>query len=223
MLPGKGERTCTGIRAVTPGDRSGTRTSERCHRKNSPALHLNGSPCQAGRAGSKKYFYSIIYIIMAASPDPPKKNYTDINEEDKIIFEHLFDRHKNLISYVNNLDTKFAQIISVDGVILSFIMFAAVNAKIFNLFILGIAVIIISMIIGAIGYFTRNFYVGASGQFFIDYDTFPKGVGIIELKAQLLDDIERNQKIYLSKAAIFDIMLPCLILGLILISLGFYV
>jgi hypothetical protein len=151
-----------------------------------------------------------------------EKNYSSITDEDKIIFNHLFNRHKDLLSYVDALDTKFAQIIALNGLILSFIIFSAGDANSFNIFIFGIILIIVSMIIGAYGYFTRNFYSGASLQFFKDYDTFPSGVGIIKLKKQLILDIERNERKHLHKANIFNWMLLLVILGLILVVGGYY-
>jgi hypothetical protein len=150
------------------------------------------------------------------------KDYSTLTDEDQIVFQHLFDRHKNLLSYVDAVDTKFAQIIALNGIILSFIIFAAPNAKHFNIFIFGIMFIIISMIIGAIGYYTRNFYPGAAVTFFEDYDTFSRGVGIIKLKKQLILDIQRNETRLERKANIFNIMLPLVILGLIVILVGYY-
>jgi hypothetical protein len=152
----------------------------------------------------------------------PTKEYLEITEEDKIIFEHLFDRHKNLLSYVDGVDTKFSQIIALNGLILSFIIFTAGTAKEFHTFIFGIILIIESMVIGVFGYYTRDFYPGASIKFFEDYDTFPKGLGLIKLKKQLLLDIERNEKKLENKANIFNIMVPLVILGLICILVGYY-
>jgi hypothetical protein len=152
----------------------------------------------------------------------PKKEYLEITEEDKIIFEHLFDRHKNLLSYVDGVDTKFSQIIALNGVILSFIIFSAGVAKNFNTFQFGIILIIESMIIGAAGYFTRDFFTGAAVSFFEDYDIFPKGVGLVKLKKQLLLDIERNEKKLETKANIFNIMIPLVIFGLMSIVVGYY-
>jgi len=151
-----------------------------------------------------------------------KKDYTVITDEDKIIFDHLFDRHKNLLSYVDGVDTKFSQIIALNGLIISFIIFIAGTAKDFHTFIFGIILIIGSMIIGVFGYFTRNFYPGAAVKFFEDYDSFPKGVGLVKLKKQLLLDIERNEKKLESKANIFNIMIPLVIFGLICILVGYY-
>lgn len=155
-------------------------------------------------------------------PPLPNKDYAILSDEDKIIFNHLCDRHKNLLSYVDGVDTKFAQIIALNGLILSFIIFAAGNAKSFIIFSIGIILIVSSMIIGAYGYYTRNFYPGAAVKFFEDYDTFPKGIGIVKLKKQLLLDIERNEKKLDFKANIFNIMLPFVILGLIIIMVGYY-
>jgi hypothetical protein len=158
-----------------------------------------------------------------ALPVPiPKKEYLTISDEDKIIMEHLFDRHKNILSYNDILDTKVAQIIALNGLILSIILFNANHAKCFALFFLGIIIIIFSMILGLQCYRSRDFFIGASVKFFSDYDTFPDGEGIKKLKKQLLLDIKRNEKTLNFKANLFNKMLYMMFIGLGLVFGGFY-
>lgn len=47
----------------------------------------------------------------------------ELTDEDKIIFEHLSKRHEDLLSFADALDSKLAQIIALNGLILSFVFY----------------------------------------------------------------------------------------------------
>lgn len=145
-----------------------------------------------------------------------------VSDEDKIIFNHLFDRHKNLLSYVDVLDTKVAQVIALNGVILSFVFFRAGEATSKNVYIYGLFLILTSIVIGILGYAPRSFYVGASTKFFEDSESFRDGEAMKKLKHQLLLDINRNEKAQKFKANILSYMLVFLIIGLFTLVVGYY-
>jgi len=151
-----------------------------------------------------------------------KKEYLTISDEDKIIFEHLFDRHKNLLSYNDILDTKVAQVIALNGLLLTVFVFNAKNANLWVLYFLGIFTIIISIVTGFLCYRSYDFFIGASVKFFNDYDTFSEGVGLQKLKKQLLLDIKRNQRTHEMKASLFNKMIYIMFIGLFLIVVGYY-
>lgn len=161
-----------------------------------------------------------------ASPSKPfNKNCASsvLSDEDKIIFEHLFDRHKAILSYVDTFDAKLGSIVALNGVVLSFSMFSADKAKNEYIFLTGVIIILFAIIFGCCIYRTKYWYIGASVEFFTDYDTFTPGVGLQKLKKQLILDIERNQDSYQDRVKYFNIMVHIMILGIVFLGVGFYV
>jgi hypothetical protein len=152
----------------------------------------------------------------------PLKYRFNITDEDKIIFQHLLERHKNLLSFVDVLDTKFSTAIALNGVILSFTFFRADQANQIQIFVLGLSLIVISILIGIYGYSPRTLFAGMNVGFFKQYDNQESGNGIRDLKDQLILDIERNEKTQNFKAEIFEIMLIINIIGIIILILGYY-
>jgi hypothetical protein len=55
-------------------------------------------------------------------PTSQPDNKTTLSEEDKIIIHHLFERHRTSISSGDAIDLKLAQMIALNGLILSFIL-----------------------------------------------------------------------------------------------------
>lgn len=153
----------------------------------------------------------------------PLKYRFNITDEDKIIFQHLFDRHKNSLSFVDVLDTKFSTAIALNGIILSFTFFRADVATQPNIFVLGLFFILSSICLGIYGYSPKTFFAGMNGNFFEIYDKFAPGTGIKELKDQLTLDLERNEKRFGKKAGIFYYMLLFNIIGLTTLIIGYYV
>lgn len=153
---------------------------------------------------------------------PIEKDYQPVTDEDKIVYEHLFDRHNNLLSHVDALDVKIAQIIALNGLILSITIFSANKAKFIELFFLGIFFIFLSIFIGVYSYKGRAFYIGASKEFFTEYDILPRGEGLKSLKKQLILDIKRNEKMHQKKSRFVNAMIYILVIGLILIVVGYY-
>jgi len=147
----------------------------------------------------------------------------NITDEDKIVFQHLFDRHKNLLSFVDVLDTKFSTAIALNGLILSFTFFRADDASQTKFFILGLFFILSSILIGIYGYFPRTYFAGMNVDFYDQYDDFSWGEGIKELKEQLTLDIKRNEKIQNSRATLFTYVLIFNIAGLTTLIVGYYV
>lgn len=152
----------------------------------------------------------------------PYRSPISATDEAKILFEHLSDRHRLFFSHVDALDAKFAQVIALNGVILSFVFDKGANAASKALFGIGLFIILTSVFIGLFGYLSREFYTGASTKFFTVCDTFAEGDGVKELKDQLILDIERNVKSHNTKAYIFDIMLILSVVGLLVLVVGYY-
>lgn len=103
---------------------------------------------------------------------------SELTDEDKIIFEHLSKRHEDLLSFADALDSKLAQIIALNGLILSFVFYRGTEAAIPSIFISGLFVIVISIIFGVFGYCCQEFSAGLSGNFFRDYKGFDSGKGL---------------------------------------------
>ncbi len=151
-----------------------------------------------------------------------KENPSEINDEDKIVFNHLFDRHNNILSQVDALDTKIAQSAALECIILSFIFFRVEEAASANVYFYGLFLIFISVAIGVLGYAPRVFYAGASTRFFSDCETFSEGEAVIKLKQQLILDIDRNEEGLIFKAKTLRYTLTFLIVGLFTIMVGYY-
>ena len=158
-----------------------------------------------------------------SAPPISEKQYSDITEEDKLIFEHLFRRHQNLLVFGDSIDTKFSQMIALNGLIMSFVLIKSTEAKNIYVFILGISLILLAIGIGIYGYKTREWLTGVKRKFFEDYDSFVPGTGIKKLKKQLLIDIDHNTALQNQKAKIFNIMLCIDIVGFVTIVFGYYV
>jgi len=152
-----------------------------------------------------------------------QKDYTQISEEDKLVFEHLFQRHNNLLLFIDALDTKFSQIIALNGLILSFILIKSSDVKNIYVYAFGLCLIIVTIIIGVYGYKTRECLTGAHEKFFSAYDNFQPGVGIKKLKDRLILDIEANTETQNQKADIFNKMLIANVIALIIVIIGYYV
>jgi hypothetical protein len=146
-----------------------------------------------------------------------------LTDEEKIIFEHLFDRHKAILSYVDTFDVKLASFVGLNGLILSFSMFSAEKARCYGIFLIGVLIIVSCIIFGYYIYRTRDWFIGASVKFFEDCDNFPQGLGLKKLKRQLLLDIERNQENYEARVSYFNIMVHIMIVGIVLLVGGYYV
>jgi len=137
--------------------------------------------------------------------------------------QHLFDRHRNLLVFGDSLDSKLAQMIALNGLILSFVLIKSADVKSLGLYISGLSLIILAIIIGILGYKSREWLSGVKEDFFMDYDSFAPGEGIKILKEQLIEDIEANTITQNQKALIFDRMLYIDIIGFIVLVVGYYV
>lgn len=161
--------------------------------------------------------------------DPHEKNKTtsvifgrELTDEDKIIFEHLSKRHEDLLSFADALDSKLAQIIALNGLILSFVFYRGNEAAMPPVFIFGLGVIVISIIIGVYGYHSTKFSAGLSGNFFREYKGFDSGKGLSILYDRLVKGIEKNTKTQSIKARFFNYMLILNIIGLTILLVGYY-
>jgi len=142
------------------------------------------------------------------------KKYDEITEEDKIIINHLIDTHNRVFSDIDALDTKCAQIIALNGVIISLVFVRTGQVPPNNLIILGLAIIISSMIIGVWSLFPREFISGPSHLFYKKYD---KGEGVSKLIEKLSDHYPKNLRTHNQKGNLSKYMLVSLVLGLIVL------
>jgi hypothetical protein len=153
-----------------------------------------------------------------------KTDIIPLTDEDKIIIEHLFDRHRVSITSGDSIDLKLAQMIALNGIILSFILIKSPEIKNLIVFIFGIGILICAIIIGIIGYRSTEWCVGANEIFFKEWNTkFSSKEGVKKLVDMLSNDIHDNKKNLYRKAKIFDCMLYFNITGLILVVIGYYV
>lgn len=155
---------------------------------------------------------------------PQIKNESTISEEDKLIMQHLFERHRTSLSSGDAIDLKLAQMIALNGLILSFILIKSPEVKSITIFVLGIGFLVCSIIIGVLGYRSTDWCAGANCNFFKDCGCkFSSMEGIWKLKDMLSDDIQENKEILCRKSEFFNLMLYFNILGIIIVIIGYYV
>lgn len=152
-----------------------------------------------------------------------KEDSVSLSDEEKIIFEHLFDRHKSILAYVDTFDLKIGTLVGLSGLILSFSIFSADKAKTYGIFLIGVTIIVFCIFLGFYIYQTRDWFIGASVKFFEDCDNFSEGVGLQKLKKQLLLDIERNQNNYERRIYYFNKIILIMIVGISFLLVGYYV
>lgn len=147
----------------------------------------------------------------------------DSNQEDIIefspestIFNYLVKQHDRLLRHNDAIDMKIAQGIAFNGVILSFIFDKLYTAKQEWLFALGLAIIVISMIIGIYIYSGRLFSDSPRPEFYEECNDKS------ELQITLVKDIRENDKILKFKANWFNKMLILNVLGIIVFIIGYY-
>lgn len=156
--------------------------------------------------------------------NPKKREYSSLTDEDKIIIDHLCQRHRTILEFGNALETKFSQMIALNGLILSFILVKGDQVQSFYIYSFGLICLIVTILIGIYGYKPVEWHTGLNEFFFQDYDEkFKNGKGIIELKKRLLTDIKLNTNVQTQKSYIFNHMLYFNIIGLVIVIIGYYV
>lgn len=151
-----------------------------------------------------------------------ERQCSNISDEENLIYSHLFQRHQNLLVFGDSIDTKFAQIIALNGLILSLVLIKYSEVNYFNIYIFGIVFILIAIGIGFYGYKSREWLTGVNEEFFDDYDSFSPGEGIKKLKKRLVTDIKHNTNVQNQKADTFNIMLLFNMLGFFMLVVGYY-
>jgi hypothetical protein len=150
-----------------------------------------------------------------------------IPEEDRILFDYLSEKQKSIDSDYDALDTKFSQIIALNGLILSIILFSADKAKSLGFFGFGLSLIFISICLGIFGYSPKEYEDG------LDYFCpnkmpmkkliIPPELGDIKkFNKSLLNCIIGNMNIHDRKAKVFDFVLYFLLCGLFFVIMGYY-
>jgi hypothetical protein len=127
-----------------------------------------------------------------------------------------------VFSDIDALDTKFAQIIALDGLIISFVFLKTSPPHFINLFILGLVIILSSMTIGILSFSPKEFSSGPHHSFYKKYDIYPTGEGIKVLRDKLVDGYLKNLDIHNQKSELFKYMLITLLIGLIFLLLGYF-
>lgn len=149
---------------------------------------------------------------------------SSITEEDKLIMQHLFERHRVSLNSGDAIDLKLAQMIALNGLILSFILIKSSDVKNISVFVFGISLLVVSIIIGVIGYRSTEWCAGANTIFFKECgNKFSSKEGLRKLKEMLSDDIQENKETLNRKSEFFNIMLYFNILGLVIVIIGYYV
>jgi hypothetical protein len=180
--------------------------------------------------------------------DRSNKNENHNNEE--IIFNYLKDQHQRVLSHLDSMDLKIAQILALDGIILSFVFDKLSAAHCQTIFLTGLFCIIIALGIGVRIYFgmevcdspEKRFYDESNDPLVLKKalikDIFgtesveSKNCTIIERRYQhflceveeflIFDDNAGNDKILKFKGSWFNIMLSLIMVGLVILVIGYY-
>jgi len=150
-----------------------------------------------------------------------------ITEDDRIVFDYLAEKQKSIDSDYDALDTKFSQIIALNGLILSIILFSADKAKFWGMFGLGLSLIFISIGLAIYGYSPKE-YEDCLDNFCpnkmpMKKITVPPELGDIKkFNKSLLNCIIGNMNIHDKKANVFIFVLYFLFCGLIFVTIGYY-
>jgi ABC-type sugar transport system permease subunit len=166
-------------------------------------------------------FYPIYYSIYkfdTLKTKPIKylkcENFQKITPENSIIINHILDRDRRLFSDIDALDTKIAQIIALNGVIISLVFLGTATINANNLTFLGLSIIICSMIIGVWSFYPRVYFAGPPNSF---YKNYRENESVSELISKLLFHYPQNLKTHNQKGDLFRYLLVSLIFGLIIL------
>jgi hypothetical protein len=155
---------------------------------------------------------------------PQIKEDSTVSEEDKLIMQHLFERHRTSLSSGDAIDLKLAQMIALNGLILSFILIKSPDVHNLILYVFGIAFLIGSIFVGVLGYRSTEWCAGANARFFNECgNKFSSKDGIKKLMEMLSEDIQENKETLRNKSDFFNIMLYFNIIGLVMVVIGYYV
>lgn len=138
------------------------------------------------------------------------------NDEAKI-FDYLSSQHERLLRHVDALDGKIAQVVALNGIVLSFIFDKLHSASSEFLFEIGLILILLSIGFGVIAFIGRSFQDGPTPKSYKSDGT------INDLKELLIQDMEHNHPVLASKGRWFNIMLILNISGLTFVIIGYYV
>jgi hypothetical protein len=179
------------------------------------------------------------------------KNENHNNEE--IIFDYLKEQHQRVLSHLDSMDLKIAQILALDGIILSFVFDKLNAAQNHTIFLTGLFCIIIALAIGVRVYFGMEVCDSPQKRFYDesnDPSVLKKALikdifgsedssklkseecGLLKKQYQQFfceikeffkfDDNAGNDKILKFKGNWFNIMLSLIMVGLVILVIGYY-
>lgn len=134
----------------------------------------------------------------------------------KRVFEYIVCQHERVLRHVDALDMKIAQVVALNGVVLSFIFDKLPGANSEFLFGIGLILILLSIGFGVVAFVGRNFSDSPDPSSYGDTDT------VVELRDLLIDDMKQNLEVQQTKVKWFNAMLIFNILGLTFVVLGYY-
>lgn len=132
------------------------------------------------------------------------------------VFEYIVCQHERVLRHVDALDMKIAQVVALNGVVLSFIFDKLHGANSEFLFEIGLILILLSIGFGVAAFVGRNFSDSPDPSSYGDKDT------VEELRDLLIEDMKQNLKVQQTKANWFNVMLVLNILGLTFVVFGYY-
>jgi hypothetical protein len=150
-----------------------------------------------------------------------------IPEDDKILFEYLAEKQRSTDTDFDALDTKFSQIIALNGLILSIILFSADKAKVPGTFGIGLGLIFISIGLGIWGYSPKEYQDGLDyfcpNKMPMKKVTESPDLGDLKVfNKSILNCIIGNMNIHDKKTKIFELVLYTLVIGLLCVTFGYY-
>jgi hypothetical protein len=179
-----------------------------------------------------------------------KQNIIENSHDEEIIFNYLKDQHQRVLSDLDSMDLKIAQILALDGIILSFVFDKLSVAHCQPIFLTGLFCIIIALGIGVRIYFgmevcdspDKRFYDESNDPLVLKkalikdiFGTEPVESGncaVITNRYQhfsceikeffIFDDNAGNDKILKFKGSWFNIMLSLIMMGLVILITGYY-
>jgi len=183
-----------------------------------------------------------------------QSNRLQNNNNDEIVFNYLKEQHQRVLSHLDSMDLKIAQILALDGIILSFVFDKLSAAQNQMIFLTGLFCIIVALGIGIRIYFgmevcdspDKRFYLESNDPLVLKkaliQDIFGNEKAIDRQKVVncsvltsrcqrfwceikefcIFNDNTGNDKILKFKGNWFNIMLSLIMVGLVILVIGYY-
>lgn len=117
-----------------------------------------------------------------------QSNQPQNSNNDEIVFNYLKEQHQRVLSHLDSMDLKIAQILALDGIILSFVFDKVNAAQNQMIYLTGLFCIIVALGIGIRIYFGMEVCDSPDKRFYLESND------PLVLKKALIKDIFGNDK-----------------------------